>query len=185
MEIEKNKNEVFKNVRFYLVTGIAFILIRTFLFSPIEVDGASMYPSLEDEDKIVINKLSHYDRFDIIVFKGSNKKNNYVKRIIGLPGDKIHFKNDELFINDEVFDEPYLATLKESVNGGKLTGSFNFFDLYGSYEVPSGHYFVLGDNRIDSIDSRHPYIIGLVKDEQIMGEVEFIFYPYSHMKWIR
>lgn len=184
MEGSYNKNEALKTVVLFIVTVIAFLLIRTFLFSPIEVDGASMYPALEDEDKIVINKLSHYDRFDIIVFKGTNEK-IYVKRIIGMPGDKIHFKNDELYINDELFDEPYLTTLKQSINSGKLTGSFNLLDLYGANEIPSGQYFVLGDNRLDSIDSRNPYIIGLVNEEQILGEVELIFYPFSNIKWIK
>jgi signal peptidase I len=102
-----------------------------------------------------------------------------------MPGDKIHFKNDELFINDKLFDEPYLASLKQSIDGGKLTGSFNLLDLYGAKEVPSGQYFVLGDNRLDSLDSRHPYVIGLVNDEQILGEVELIFFPFSNMKWIK
>ena len=171
-------------IKYFLITAAILIIVRALIFSPVEVDGASMYPTLADEDKIIINKLSDYERFDIIVFKGKNNK-VYVKRIIGIEGDHIAFKQDQLLINGETVEEPYLTSLKQTMITDKLTGSFNLEELYGFDTIPAGHYFVLGDNRLDSLDSRHPYIISLVKHDQIFGEAELIYYPFKHAKWIK
>ena len=178
------RSEVFDVIKYFSVTAIILVIVRALLFSPVEVDGASMYPTLADEDKIIINKLSDYDRFDIIVFQGENNK-VYVKRIIGIEGDHIEFKHDQLLINGEAVEEPYLTSLKQSIITDKLTGSFNLEELYGFDTIPAGQFFVLGDNRLDSLDSRHPYIIGLVKHDQIFGEVELIYYPFNHAKWVK
>ena len=102
---------------------------------------------------------------------------NYIKRVIGLPGDIIEYKNDELYINNKKYDEPYLDEFKGKLTDGQpLTYDFNLKELTGSEKVPDGELFVLGDNRRISKDSR---IIGMIKEKDIMADVKFVFWPLN------
>lgn len=105
---------------------------RTFFFSTYVVEGKSMMPTLQDGNMLVVNKVSYQvgelHRFDVVVFH-ANKKEDYVKRIIGLPGDYIEYKQDKLYINGQFVDEPYLETYKEQVKGRQLTGDFKLEEL--------------------------------------------------------
>lgn len=177
-----------KSVSVFTLTVIflgLMLMIRYFVLSPIVVDGASMTPTLEDEDLILVNKLSVVDRFDVIVFQGKNDETLYVKRVIGVPGDSIEYVDDVLYINGTAYEEPYLNSLKEQYPYRKLVGNLSFEKLYGMDTIPKNCYFVLGDNRIDSNDSRYPHTIGLISTEQILGEVEMIFYPFPHFDLIK
>lgn len=141
----------------FLALGIA-IVVRTFLFSPYVVDGESMEPTLHDHEKMFVNKLNLTNRLsrgEIVVIKG--KEEYYVKRIIGLPGDTILMKNDNLFINGVLVKEPYLShNLKLAKQmGSKLT------DDFGPITVPKDKYFVMGNNRLYSKDSRNGLGISL------------------------
>lgn len=156
--------------------GIA-ILIRTFIFSPYIVEGASMEPTLHNHEKIFVSKLKSselFDRGEIVIIKGSEE--NYVKRIIGLPGDMIEMINDELFINGKLINEEYLTENLELAEqqGSKLTGDF------GPTKVPKDHYYVMGDNRLKSMDSRNG--LGFIQKETIVGISEFVFYPFSNLR---
>lgn len=153
--------------------GLAVLLafgIRFFLFVPIVVEGVSMMPTLEEGDKVGVNKIGvkfdDYDRFDIIVFE-TNEETNYIKRIIGMPGDHIEYENDKLFINGKHYEEAYLEDYNEAMtDSGTLTENFALESYLGETIVPDGHYFVLGDNRQRSKDSRDPRI-GFVPQEKI------------------
>nr|WP_245629359.1 signal peptidase I [Geobacillus jurassicus] len=153
------------------------VVLRLFVFSNYMVEGKSMMPTLESGNLLIVNKLS-YDigsihRFDIIVFH-ANKKEDYVKRVIGLPGDRIEYKNDVLYINGKKCDEPYLRPYKQKL--GKLTGDFTLEEVTGKTRVPPGCIFVLGDNRLSSWDSRH---FGFVKISQVVGKVDLRYWPFE------
>lgn len=144
--------------------GLAFV-IRTFIFAPIVVDGQSMQPTLHNGDRMIISKINYTigdpERFDIIVFKATPEK-DFIKRIIGLPGDKIEYKDSTLYVNDKKVEESYLPKdIKE------LTGEFTIV-------VPKDSYFVLGDNRGNSEDSR---FIGPIESDKIIGEAKVLFWP--------
>lgn len=138
-----------------------------------------MMPTLESGNWLVVNKLS-YDigpihRFDVIVFHATRNE-DYVKRVIGLPGDRIEYKNDVLYVNGKRMDEPYLRPYKQSLAGGKLTGDFTLEEVTGKTRVPPGCVFVLGDNRLGSWDSRH---FGFVKISRIVGKVDLRYWPLN------
>lgn len=187
-EKAKEKNELLEWAK---AIGIAILFacgIRFFLFTPIVVDGASMMPTFENGDRVVVNKigpeLMDYERFDVIVFE-AKEDTNYIKRIIGIPGDLIAYENDELFINGERYDEPYLEEYKKAlIDNGTLTGDFTLEENLGEITVPDGHFFVLGDNRRNSTDSRDPRV-GFVSEDKILGTAKVVFLPLDNLKIIK
>jgi signal peptidase I len=158
---------------------IMFVFLRTFLLSNYVVEGESMMPTLQNGNLLMVNKISlhigYLEHFDIIVFK-NDAKEHYVKRVIGLPGDRLEYIDDVLYINDIPVDEPYLSPYKEKIIGGKLTGDFTLEQITGLKQVPPGHVFVIGDNRLGSWDSRH---YGFIKIDQIVGEVNLRYWPVN------
>lgn len=168
------KNEAVEWIKAGSIAVLAAVSIRAFLFSPIIVDGESMMPTLQNEDRMIVNKMQDLERFDIIVFHASEEE-DYIKRIIGLPGDYIEYKDDVLYINGKEYEEPYLDEQKEALFDEQLTPDFTLDDTPVNGEVvPEGHFFVMGDNRRYSKDSRH---IGAVPIEQVEGEAKVIFWP--------
>lgn len=165
-----------------LILGIAIaFIVRTFLFSTYVVDGESMMPTLKDGNLLVINKfgyqLGDIKHFDVIVFH-ANDEDDYVKRVIGLPGDSIEYKEDHLYINNQKINEPYLNEYKSSSNGIPFTGDFSLNEITGKTKVPKGYVFVEGDNRPKSYDSR---LFGFVKIDKIVGKVDLLYWPLSSM----
>lgn len=151
-------------------------------FSPIIVEGASMTPTLQDQERVIVTKIGEPKRFDIIVFHATENK-DYIKRVIGLPGDRVEYKNDTLYINGKPYPEPYLdERKKELTDNGPLTDSFTLKETaVGSDIVPEGCLFVMGDNRRNSKDSRH---IGAISMEKVVGTAKVVFYPIEKMKVI-
>lgn len=147
-----------------------------------------MLPTFETGDKVIVNKIgprfNAYERFDVIVFK-KDKDINYIKRVIGIPGDHITYKDDKLFINGKKYDEPYLEDLKaELIDHGSLTQDFTLEDYLGEIVVPEGSLFVLGDNRRFSNDSREPSI-GFISMDLVLGTVNMTFYPLNNFGFIK
>ena len=158
-----------------LVIGILIVtLVKTFLVTNYEVVGQSMMPTLNNEDKVIVSKMTKIDRMDIVIFHGDQQE-DYVKRVIGLPGDMIIYENDELFINNKKIEEPYLQSYSAYEDPNEnFTGDFELEELTGSKRVPPGKLFVLGDNRISSMDSRYFHF---VDTEEIVGEVQARYWP--------
>ncbi|MEK5039570.1 signal peptidase I [Sporosarcina sp. FSL K6-3457] len=177
MNEEKKKNETWEWMKALLIAFGLAAIIRVFLFTPIVVDGESMMPTLENGDRMIVNKIGYTigkpDRFDIVVFHAPEEK-DYIKRVIGLPGDTVEYKDDVLYINGESFEEPYLDQNKAEVADGPLTEDFTLEEKIQRTTVPEGHVFVLGDNRRRSKDSRH---IGAVAIDEIIGNTSIVFWP--------
>lgn len=155
-----------KDIIEYIIIILAVILIRTFVATPIRVSGDSMYPTLKDGNIMILNKIGYrmngLKRFDIVVIKYQNEK--IIKRVIGLPGDYVEYKDNKLYINGSIVDEEYDR------------GYTNDFDLslFNETTIPEGKYLVLGDNRPISKDSR---MIGLIDKKDITGYTSLEVYP--------
>ncbi|HLR60139.1 MAG TPA: signal peptidase I [Pseudogracilibacillus sp.] len=169
---KRNSNSLVKWIKASLIAIILAIILNTFIFSSSIVEGISMEPTLIDNDRIIFNKLiyiiSQPERGDIIIIKQRDKK--YIKRVIALPGETIEMSNHKLYIDSVEQPTSYVDPSDEI-----LTGSF------GPLKVPKEHYFVMGDNRLVSKDSRNE--LGLIKRDEIIGKSEFIISPFN--RWSR
>ncbi len=180
-KFKKEKSDLWEWIKALVIAFLLAALIRFVLFTPIVVDGESMMPTLESGERMIVNKLNYkvgdIQRFDIVVFHAPEKK-DYIKRVIGVPGDTLEYKNDQLYINDKKVNETYLQDYKNQiVDGGTLTEDFSLLDYTGKKIIPKGYYFVMGDNRRNSKDSRH---IGLVSEEKIVGKASVVFWPIEN-----
>lgn len=125
-----------------------------------------MIPTINLNDKILVTRIHNFDnlkRGNVIVFYSDELKETLVKRLIGLPGDKIDIKNGIVFVNGEKLEEDYVK---------------NKDDYNGSFEVPQGKYFFLGDNRPVSLDARY-WKEHYIDSSKIEGKAQFIFYPFK------
>ena len=149
----------------FLIVLTAIIITRLFFFSPIRVNGTSMYPTLQDKEFMILNKISlkqGINRFDIVVVQDNNNK-YIIKRVIGLPGESVMYKDNKLYINGKVVEDNYSKT------------TTNDFD---NVILGENEYFVMGDNRAVSSDSR---IIGPVNIKNIKGKTNLIIFPFNKM----
>lgn len=180
-----------------LVAFFLFIFIRTFLFFPFEVVGQSMEPTLLSGDRLILNRLGNVDRFDVVVFPAPDDPDSgeeYVKRIIGLPGDEIRYESDKLYINGNLINERYLEPSKEElqkklkenpeqVNFTQITNDFSLLDISSgdSAVVPPDTYFVMGDNRQNSKDSR---VFGFLNQETVEGTASLRIWPLDRIGFL-
>ncbi|GKU82647.1 signal peptidase I [Niallia sp. NCCP-28] len=174
----KKKSELFEWSKSIFVAVAIAIVVRTFVFTPIVVDGESMEPTLNNEDRMVVSKIGTPKRFDIIVFHAT-AQDDYIKRVIGLPGDTIEYKNDILYINGKAYKEDYLKEKKQEVKeqygaDALLTENFNLKDYTGFEKVPKNTLFVMGDNRRNSKDSRE---IGVIPFDKVVGSTNLVYWP--------
>lgn len=214
--------EIIKTVVFALLIAL---VLRTLLFQPFTIPSASMEPNLYEGDYIVVSKWSYgYSKFssglpvnlplgdnrlfggvpkrgDIVVFKlPRDDRTDYIKRVVGLPGDRIQVINNRLHLNGQPVDNREISRevvrdvfgprdtvqLRETLPGGRSYiiqdfGPGNELDDTTIYEVPLGYYFMMGDNRDNSIDSRVDEMngVGLVPDENLVGKAEIILFSWT------
>jgi len=166
----------------FVVAAVLAIVIRTFLLGPYKIPTGSMRPTFLEGDRIFVDKISYRfqepERGDIIVFKYPlNKKKDYVKRLVGLPGDEIEIRNGKLIINQEVMDDPPF--------GRHYYYNRNDWD-YGrageTISIPADAYFVLGDNSAQSSDSRN---WGFVQSDNLIGKTLCIWWPPKRIKLVK
>lgn len=154
----KKRNDII----FYTTVGI-IIFMRIFIMSPIRVNGPSMEPTLKHGEFMILNKLdmrkNGIDRFDVVVFKSHGAY--LIKRVIGLPGETLYYKDDQLYINSKKVDDKYSRGLT-----GKII----------TFKLEDDEYFVLGDNRPLSQDSR---MLGPIHKLDIKGKANFMIYPFD------
>lgn len=174
--MSKTKRELLGWIKAIVIAVVLAVIIRTFLFTSYEVRGESMLPTAHEGELFIVNKLNYHfsepNRDDLIVFHATPSE-DYIKRVIGIPGDRVKVEEDVLYINDEPVEEPYLEEAKQNYS--------TFTDNFGEVEVPEGHVFVMGDNRPSSLDSRR---IGTVSEEQIVGKVDLRFWPLSEFDYM-
>lgn len=179
---EKPKNEFFEWVKAIVIALLIAFVVKTYVVSAIIVDGVSMMPTLEHGDRMFVNKLNYKisdpKRFDIVIFHAPDGS-DYIKRVIGLPGDTVAYEDDQLYINGEAIDEPYLDAYKAEYDT-PFTEDFTLEQKLEVDVVPEGHLFVLGDNRRRSNDSRH-YDVGFIPLDEFVGTASVRFWPMSHV----
>lgn len=155
----------------YVLVILIVILIRIFIITPVRVNGSSMEPTLYDKEVLILEKFNRfYDRFDVIVL--NYKKEKLVKRVIGLPGEHIEYKDNILYVNGVKVSEDFIND--ETLDFDLRQLDFNI--------IPDDYYFVMGDNRNNSTDSRY---IGLINKNNIVGTVRIIVYPFDRFGLIK
>lgn len=155
----------------YVAIVLVVLLIRTFIITPIFVQGTSMYPTLNDKQVLILKKFDKsIKRFDIVVF--NYKGDRLIKRVIGLPGEHVEYKDSKLYINDELVEEKMINV---------STANFKLEDI-GYKVIPEGYYFVVGDNRGVSKDSR---IIGLIPKKIILGTTDLSIFPFNKIGFVK
>lgn len=172
-------------VKALLIAFILAFIIRTFFFSPIIVDGPSMLPTLHDRDQIIVNKFTYRlkepDRFDIVIFHASAQK-DFIKRVIGLPGEHIASEGNQLYVDGEPVEE-YFLNEETDLEHAIWTNDFVLEDLPGEHHViPEGYALLLGDNRNNSTDSRS---LGLIAMDEIIGKASFIYWPFKRINIVK
>ena len=167
----KYKQVLKSTVYSLIVVAAVAVLIATLAFPVLQISGSSMEPTLNDEEIVVLLKTTNMKKDELCCFSYQNML--LIKRVVGLPGDKIDFDiNGNVFVNDELLEEPYVTD--------KALGECDItFPCY----VTDNHYFVLGDHRSTSIDSRSS-VIGLVSEEFIVGKIFFRIWPFETLGFV-
>lgn len=152
---------------------IAAIFFKTFIVEMYWVPSESMVPTIVVKDRVVVTKFNYWFREpehgEVVVFKSPTEENkNLIKRLIGVPGDTVEFKDNALYINGEKVDEPYLSEEAFSVD-------------YGPIILPEKMYFMCGDNRQHSLDSRS---WGFVSEDLLIGKGVAVYWPVQHANWL-
>jgi signal peptidase I len=157
----------------YLIIIVLVVLIKIFVVTPVRVNGSSMLPTLEDGDIMILNKLSYkfgdIKRFDIVVIRDDDDDEDIIKRVIGLPGERIEYKDNILYVNGKKVNEKFTKNKDSKLNSYSI-------ESLESENVPKDYYFVVGDNRPNSKDSR---MIGFVHKDKIKGKASFTIFPFS------
>ena len=217
---EKKTNSFFDTLKTIVYAVLIALIVRTVAFEPFNIPSGSMMPTLLVGDYLFVSKFSYGyskhslpfslpilpdrvlfeepERGDVAVFKlPSDNKTDYIKRVIGLPGDKIQMKNGRLFINNKMVKREKIGDYIQTDDGGKLRRTVRYIetlpngktheileewgdkgplDNTGVYEVPAGHYFAMGDNRDNSQDSRVRPQVGFIPKENLVGRAEVLFF---------
>lgn len=151
----------------FTILLLIIIIIRIFFYSPIRVNGSSMYPTLQDKEFMILNKIGlqkGINRFDIVVVESNGKY--IIKRVIGLPGESVMYSDNKLYINGKAIEDNYSKSETE-----------NFENVI----LKDNEYFVMGDNREVSKDSR---VIGPVNIKNIKGKTNLVIFPFNKIGFV-
>ena len=164
--------ELWEWVKSILIAVVLAFIIRLFVLEVFLVDGSSMEPTLQNRERLIVNKFQYFfqepEHQDVLIFSFSNDR-DFIKRVIGVPGDEVAIRDGQVFLNDTPLEEDYL---REPTQGD-----------YGPVSVPHDHLFVLGDNRNNSMDSRDPSV-GFVTRENVKGKAFLVFWPLPSIRLI-
>lgn len=153
--------KIIKEIIPYIVIVVVVVLIRTFIITPVRVDGDSMKNALKNGDILLLYKLGSINRLDIIVLDEEKDNEKIIKRVIGLPGETVAIKKGKIYINDKVIDDEY---------------AYGETSDYDKVTLEDDEYFILGDNRLISKDSRY---FGPIKENEIKGKIVFRLFPFT------
>ena len=160
---------VFSWLRDVIISAAVSVFIIIFVYQPVKVEGTSMMPGLDDQERIFINKFVYrwepIERGDVVVFRyPGDPTKSYIKRVVGLAGDHIRIEEGRVYVNGEQLDEPYVL------------GYFRDDRTYPEITVPPQSYFVLGDHRNMSSDSRE---FGSIPQSSVYGKAVFVYWPFD------
>ena len=221
------KNSFFGNLKSIFIAIFIALLIRSFIFEPFNIPSGSMKPNLLVGDFIFVSKYSYGfskhslpfsiplipgkifsntpERGDVVVFKNpENNRTDYIKRVIGLPGDKIEIKNGIIFINGSEILRKKLSDFIDTDNNTSnkrvrmyneyfFNKEINILDITDNgiadntqlFNVPENHFFVMGDNRDNSQDSRFISTVGFIPYENLVGKAQFIFFSLENARFLQ
>ena len=145
----------------YVFIVFLVIIVRTYIATPVRVDGNSMRKTLEDGDILLLYKMAKFERNDIIVLDEKEDEEIIIKRIIALPGETIKIQNGKIYINDKEYNDEF---------------AYGDTSDYEQVTLGENEYFTLGDNRLISKDSRY---FGTITEDEIIGKIVFRFWPFS------
>jgi signal peptidase I len=185
-------NEVTEWIKALAIAGLLVFVIRWFLVSPFIVDGPSMQPNFLNRERIIVNKVLYDirkpERGEVIVFHVPEEGRDFIKRVIGLPGETVKVEGDQVYINGVPLAENYLKNAYDKAHAeGVLynsSGAYSNFpnEKFPDAIVPEGMVFVMGDNRPNSEDSR---MIGFIPMDRIVGRADLIFWPIGDFKLVK
>lgn len=154
--------KIIKELNSYLLIIFIVLVIRIFIFTPVIVSGESMVPTLKGGELMILKKYDKsYKRYDIVVISKHVEGEELIKRVMGLPGERIKCYDNKIYINDQVIEDIY---------------GYGITDDFSEYVLGDDEYFVMGDNREISLDSR---LIGIIKKNEIEGKTNFIIFPFK------
>ncbi len=159
--------KILKEIIPYIVIVLVVVLIRTFIITPVRVDGDSMKNTLKNGDILLLYKLGSINRLDIIVLDEEKDNEKIIKRVIGLPGETVAIKKGKIYINDKVIDDEY---------------AYGETSDYDKVTLEDDEYFILGDNRLISKDSRY---FGPIKKSEIKGKIVFRLFPFTKIGMVQ
>ena len=169
-------------VSLMITMAVMLLGLKVFYYyvaEPFIVQGHSMDATLQDGERLLMMKQNEIERFDVVVFPSPTENDKlYIKRVIGIPGDSIAYKDDQLILNDKTMSEPYLEEQASTVTG-PFTYDFTLEDVAGTATVPEGKFFVMGDNRRNSLDGR---VFGFIDQADIVAEADYIHWPIAEIK---
>jgi len=182
----RHSGELWEWVKALLIGLLLALFVRTFLFQPTIVEGDSMAETLKPHERVLVNRFIYHfspiQRGDIVVFHAMGGK-ELIKRVIGLPGDRIEMRHDVLYVNGQPVEEPYLKeNLRIWAEKEKLLGFQSprpFTEDFSEVQVPAGKIFVLGDNRPASSDSR---FFGFVSMSDVVGKADLVYWPMDRIR---
>ena len=225
--MKTNNNTFFGNLKSVLLAVFIALLIRSFIAEPFNIPSGSMKPNLLVGDFIFVSKWSYgYSRHslpfslgwadkklfskmpkrgDVVVFKTpEDNRTDYIKRVIGLPGDKLRIKNGQIILNDEKIFRKRTDDFIDNDNNVSLKRNRKYIEYFDSIEievldlmdngiadntklfsVPEGHFFVMGDNRDNSQDSRFDNTVGFIPIENLVGKARFVFFSLENSRFLQ
>lgn len=172
--------------RLILITVVAAMVILVFVARKEKVRGTSMYPTLVEGESVIINMAANYvgeiKRFDVVVAREYRSDDLWVKRVIGLPGETISYREDVLYVDGKAMEEPFLD--KKYVEQVKKSANKLYFTQdYISKKLGKNEYLLVGDNRNESLDSRND-AVGPFQREQIIARGVFVYQPFSKARYV-
>lgn len=185
--------EIVEWIKALAIAVLLVFVIRTFLFSPFIVEGPSMEPNFETAERLIVNKILYKirepHRGEVVVFHVPDQGRDFIKRVIGLPGDTIKVDGDDVYVNGEKIDEPYIKEAVEAAHAqgilynNNVAATSNFpNEKVTESTVPEGKIFAMGDHRNNSQDSRD---IGFVSEDELIGRADVIFWPLNKLSFIK
>ncbi len=166
---KQTKKEIFDWVISIAAAVLLSFLVRQYVFQPSQVKMSSMFPTLKENEIILVNKLTYILnqplRGDIVVFQPPNAQEHYVKRIIGLPGEEIEIRDGAVYVDQNRIEEPYISVETDGV--------------YSPIQLSDNEFFVMGDNRGNSMDSR---AFGPIASQTIVGKAIMVYWPLKECK---